>query len=246
MPLPIIAIAAAAAALIKTGVGVANNIKAKKKAKQLAANRPVLPPSQYAKDSLSLAESELAGSDNQATRAYEDANDRALSSSLGVLQKSGGTPNNVAEIFDNSNRGRLQLLMIKENIRQNNIERVIRAGQQADQDRLQGFQYNQYGPWADQSQANALARERSSEEITEGVSTLFSAAGAIAGEYMNYDGNMGGGGRRAPRNTTVGRNAQPVSFKQNYNSPASRVNQIDPNGFGRWEMNYRDPFEFEG
>jgi hypothetical protein len=172
--------------LAETAIGMINAGKAKKKAAQLAASRPKYQESPYIKDELSLAESELStGMSGAASNAYEQGIDRDLSSSLNTILKGGGSVNNVAEVFGQSTQGRQRLALMKENLRLNQVNNLVRAQQDSTEQREKAFQFNQWAPWADQSQANAQARTAAQGQIMSGINTIGSAG-------MGYLNKVGG------------------------------------------------------
>lgn len=215
-------IAAIGVGALEAGVGLVNAGKTRRKAEYLQSTRPKLTKSPFVADQLSLAESELAnGMSANAESAYTDANDRALSESISAIQKGGGSANDIASAFDASNTGRMRLTLMKENLRLNQIQGLVRAQQQADEERQQMFQFNEWAPWADQVQANADARVRAQNQISTGLQT---AAGGIArGFTKDIDTNPTNATppytpTRQLNSTRVNTNIQ----RTGYNSPANR------------------------
>jgi hypothetical protein len=164
-------------------LGEVHKSEANKKAKALQNSRPTLTPSPYTKDELSLTQSELAGGMGaDAERGYTEQLDKDTSGSLDALIKGGGSVNNVADIFSGKQEGRQRLTMMKENLRLNNIHNFISASRNAEEGRQQEFQFNQFAPWADASQANAQEKQGAEQQINTGVNT---AASGVAGELSN-------------------------------------------------------------
>lgn len=162
--------------LAQSAVGFINKGKAKKEAARLAASRPKYQPSPYYKDALATAESELStGMSGEANNAYEQGIDRDLSGSLNAILKSGGSANNVAEVFSASTQGRQRLAMMKDNLRLNQINNVVRAQQLNSEEREKAFQFNEWAPWADAAKANAGARTEAEGQIWSGFNTAGSA-----------------------------------------------------------------------
>src|SRR5450432_1641115 len=137
-----------AIAAVGAGTLIAGEIdksNANSKAESLAKSRPKLSASPYTAGELALTKSELAGGMGaDASRAYQEGQDRNLSTSLDALLKGGGNVNNVAEIFDGSEVGNQRLAMVKENLRLNNINNFISASDKAETERQQEFQFNQW------------------------------------------------------------------------------------------------------
>lgn len=176
------AIVAGAAGLAKTITGLIGGGKAKREAARLAASRPKLTESPYVKDQLRLAQSELSrGMSSEADNAYNQLTDRDLSSSIGAILKGGGSVNNIADVFDNSQQGRQRYALMRENLRLNQINNLERANAAADNERAQLFQYNEYSPWANAAAANAQARASANQQLWSGIDTIGSAAISFAG-----------------------------------------------------------------
>lgn len=170
------AIVAGGLGLAQTALGFINKGKAKREAAKLAASRPKYQESPYAKEAVSLAESELStGISGAAKAAYEEGIDRDLSGSLNAILKGGGSANNVAEVFASSVQGRQRLALMKDNIRLNQINNLTRAQQFATEEREKAFEFNQWAPWADAAQANAAARKDAEAQIWSGINTAGSA-----------------------------------------------------------------------
>lgn len=247
MPVPIAALAAAsgqakniiptAAGVAKTIVGLFKSGKAKREADRLAASRPKFVESPYVKDALALAQSELStGLSGEAENAYEQGIDRSLSNSLDVILKGGGTVNNVAQLFDNSQQGRQSLLLMKENLRLNQINNLVRAQSAAEEQREKAFQFNEWAPWADRAQANATARQGAENMIWGGIDAVGSAImqGASSNQGQNqlsnyFTGNnpVTGSAVSTPASTSF----STVPMTGSYSSPGESLDPlfINPN-----------------
>lgn len=209
-----------AAGIAETVTGIINNAKAKKEAAKLAASRPKLTASPFVKDELSLAESNLStGMSADAKAAYEGGLSRDLSTSLNTILKGGGSVNNVSQVFDSSEQGRQRLALIKENLRLNNVNNLVRAQDTAENERQQMFQFNEWAPWSDAAKANSQARQQAQGEIWGGIDQIGGGAMKLAG------GGSGGGSGAKPFNTT---NTSSVSAP-NYNTtfPSTNLNVPD-------------------
>lgn len=161
----------------EAAVGLFNSGKADKKAKELAATRPKLGPSQLLKDQLSLAESDLStGMSAEAKTAYEEGMDKDLSTSLGAITRMGGSPNDVGSVFANSATGRQRLAIMKDNMRLSKINNLVRAQDANEEERQKEFEFNQWMPWSDAAQANAQKKANDQSEIFGGISTAASGA----------------------------------------------------------------------
>lgn len=204
----------------EAAVGLINAGKAKKEAAALKASRPKLKASPYLKDQLSLAESELSnGMSAEAKSAYEEGLDKTLSTSLGTAMRLGGSPNDVGSIFANNADGRARLAMMKDNLRLNEITNLTRAQDANEEERQKEFQFNDWAPWADASQANAQAKQTAQSEIFSGLGTAGSGlmkgleGASAAGDFAKYSAVT------TPRAATGGRAG----------SPAGAVGSINPN-----------------
>lgn len=162
----------------EVAVGLINSSKAKKKAAELSKTRPTLKDSPYLKEQLALTESELStGMSAGAKTAYEEDIDRGQSTSLGTALRMGGTPNTVSAVMAESNNGRQKLAIMKDQLRLAEIDRLARTQDAMEEFRQQRLQFNEWAPWADESQANAEARKAAQSEIFSGINTA--AGGAM-------------------------------------------------------------------
>lgn len=194
-------VTAGAIGLTESVIGLINKGKANKEAARLKASRPKYSESPYYKDALKLAESDLStGMSGEAKNAYEQGTDRDLSTSLSTILKGGGTANNVAQVFDSSQQGRQRLALMKDNLRLNQINNVVRAQQLSSEEREKAFQFNGWAPWADEAKANAGARTAAEGQIMQGVNTLGSSVIKFGAEQQSKDelDKVLGGGRWAP------------------------------------------------
>lgn len=156
----------------ETVVGFINKGKADREAKELAETRPKETASPFLKDQLNLAESNLgSGMGADAKKIYSEGIDTSLSASLDAILKGGGSTNNVGEIFNNSVNGRQRMVLMNENIRQNNVNNLVRAQDASDEERQRMFEFNQWMPWSDKAQANAQARQGAEQQIWKGLDT---------------------------------------------------------------------------
>lgn len=171
-----VAVGVGAVGLTEATIGEINKSKANKKAEALAKNRPKLTSSPFNQDALSLSESELSnGMSAGAKTAYEEGADRDFSAAVGGIVRMGGSANNVGSVFANSETGRQRLAIMKDNLRLSQIDRLYRAQQGSEEDREKDFQFNDWAPWADASQANAVAKGNAQSEIFSGINTATSA-----------------------------------------------------------------------
>lgn len=160
----------AALGLYSLASGLIKSHKAKKEAEELGKSRPQYSISPYAGEDVSLAQSEL--SNNVQDTAYNEQMDRDLASSLDAVLKSGGTPNNISDVFDASAAGRQRYAIMRDNLRLNKINNLVRAHDYYNDQLDKQWQINQFAPWADKAQANAAARNSASQQINQGINTV--------------------------------------------------------------------------
>jgi hypothetical protein len=229
-------IPATALGIAQTVTGLVNNKKTKREAARLAATRPKLAASPYIDDQLSLAQSELANGMSGATeRAYEEGLSRDTSSALDAILKSGGDVNNVAEIFDRSAVGRQRLALMKDNLRLSQINNLVNAQSAAENQRKQMFEFNQYRPWADASQANAIGRQKAQDMIWGGLQTVGSSImggmqnSASQGAFNNYFNSGQQNQQYSPElNPSTVQGPAPINYGS-VQSPGANLNYINPN-----------------
>lgn len=216
-------------AAVSITAGVISNAKAKKEAKKLQENRPVFEASPYLDNQINLAESELAnGMSARSEQIYGQQADRAISSSLNSILQGGGSVNNVADLFDASDQGRQRFAMMNDNLRLQQINNLVRAQGGAETQRQQQFQFNEYAPWTDASQANALARQGAQRQINNGINTAGSALMGYANQQGWGSGNNNRGGLNNISGSAPQQTYSPPPMAQNpYNgSVANQYQQI--------------------
>lgn len=176
--------------------GAINKGKANKEAAKLQATRPKFQQSQYDKDALSLAESELStGQSGKAKQAYEEGSDKDFSTSLSAILSKGGDVNDINSLFGEKQAGRQRYTQLTDQLRLGQIDRLVQAQQLNEDQRQKEFQYNVDEPWKDSAQATAAAREQSAKQISEGINTAGSAAGSYLqgvqekNDYSKYFGS---------------------------------------------------------
>lgn len=177
-------------AAVQGGLGVAQSViglinagKLKREAEQLKESRPDYKLNPLVNDELSFAESSLAnGMSAAAKTGYEQGIDRDLSTSLDAILKGGGSPNNVADIYDRSQVGRQKLAMLQEQIRQQQINNLVSAQRYKTGEQDKQWQINEFAPWADEAQANANQRVANNQMIWSGLGAAGAAGVNYAGE----------------------------------------------------------------
>ncbi len=163
--------------------GAVKEGKANKIAGELSRTRPKRSISSYAKDDLNLAESELQqGMSADAERAYDSLNNKQLTNSLDAILKSGGSPNNVGEVYGHSNEGRMNFAILKDNARLSRVNNLVRAYSMMNEEEQANFAANEFAPWKDKAEANGQARTAAAGEVSQGLNTV---GGATMGYFQN-------------------------------------------------------------
>lgn len=173
MPIPAAPLIQAGLGIVEGAIGLINAGKTKREAAELARNRPQYEISPTVGQDLSLAESELGqGMSSAASKAYNDLNNGQFSTSLGAILRSGGTSNDIGSLYGNSQEGRLRLTMMKDQLRLNQIQNLVRARQNLQQEEQTQWQVDKFAPWQDKAQANAAARLGANSQVMEGLNTF--------------------------------------------------------------------------
>lgn len=178
---------AAATAATKVTSGAIGKAKDKKEAALLRLTRPKASLNPDINSNLALAESELSNGDAGANQAWRESTDSALASSIGATLKGGGTPNDVASVFANSEQGRQNMLKFREQLRQQKVGNLSTAYQLAANDKDKVFDYNSR-QWFDDAQANARKSERDNSLMWSGISDIGAIGTNIASQ--GFAGNQ--------------------------------------------------------
>ncbi len=159
--------------------------KLAKKSEELARNRPIKRTSQFDNEALRLSESELAnGMSAGAEQAYDDSVDRGISSSISALLKSGGSVNNIGDIYDSSEEGRQRLAIMEDQMRIGKIQDVLKQYEKQSSEQEKNWMVNEYGPYKDQLQAVGEQRKTNAQAKVSAINTFASGA-------MNWIGGDG-------------------------------------------------------
>lgn len=240
MPVPAALAVPAVLGAAQTISGIIGGNKAKKEAERLARSRPTYRISPYATQAVDLAESELAnGMSAESSRAYEEGLNRDLTTSIDAILKGGGSVNNIGDVFDRSAVGRSRLAQMQDQLRLNQIANVRSAYQNMQEQQDKAFQINQYAPWADAAQANAIARQNANNNLWGGINTLGSTAMGALGSlnqqqgFNNYFNSGGQAGGYNPYQTpaTLAPINSGVSFSNNYMVPNNAILNGNPISF---------------
>lgn len=164
----------AAQGVLGLGEEVSNLINAgdeKRTAQQLAANRPKYRTSPEISQDLSLAESELNNGNTAAQNAYDTVSNQQFSNSTDAILKSGGSVNNIGDLYGNSMDGRLKLKMMRDNMRLQQIQTLSKAREAKANEEQTQWQVDEFAPWQDKVQANAAARQGTAAQKGVGLQT---------------------------------------------------------------------------
>lgn len=173
----LIPLAISAASAIYSGI---QSNKARKEKERLRDSRPEISDSEFVDEQVDLARSELSRGQNTASRvALQKSMDSDFAAMADRILMGGGSVNNVADLFDKTQAGRMRLAMLDDDLRIKRINNLMAAGSAGENFRQQQFQFNQYAPWADNTQAAAAARAGANQQMW----SSFSNMGASA---MNY------------------------------------------------------------
>lgn len=234
MPIPLVAGAAVQAGVgaAQTVAGIINSAKTKKIAAELERNRPDYEISELAKQDLDLAESEasIGGLSSRAETAYNNLNNQQFSSSLGALLRGGGSVNNVADIFGENEEGRTRLALLSDQMRLSKIDRLMKTRDMYRDEQGKEFEFNEWRPWADKSQANSAARQQTQNQIWDGI-------GTVANSGMNY---LGAKYNEGQYDKYFG---QPQQQQSAWQKPAWEMGQYQPTNYSAGQEGgiYGDP-----
>jgi hypothetical protein len=164
--------------------------KLKEESQAVMAARPIKRTSQFLNDSLSLAESELSnGMSAAGEKAYNDATDRSLASSISALLKSGGNVNSIGEIYSGTEQGRQNLAILQDQMRLNHIAGVLKAYDTIAAEEEKNWMVNEYAPFKDKLQAIGQQRQNAAQAKIAGWNTLGNGAMTLLGSDQGIRGS---------------------------------------------------------
>jgi len=169
--------------------GQVNMAKANAEGNYLEATKPVKKTSQFDKDSLNLTGSDLAnGMSAEADQAYNDMTDRSLSSSISAILKSGGSANNIADVYGDTAQGRQNMAIMRDQMRMAKVDKYLKSLDTMAEEEEKNWLVNEYGPYINKLKAVGEAKKAAAAQTAKGLDSLGSSGG---GGGM---GGMGGGG----------------------------------------------------
>lgn len=170
--------------------GQINLTKANEEGKFLESTKPVKKTSQFDRDALNLTGSDLAnGMSAETEQAYNDSEDRSLSSSISAILKSGGSTNNISDMYGNSAQGRQQMAVVRENMRMKKVESYLNELDTMAEEEEKNWLVNDYGPYMNKVKAVGEAKKKAAEQTAKGLDSLGGSMGGMGG-----GGKSGGGG----------------------------------------------------
>jgi len=169
--------------------GQVNLTKANAEANYLEKTKPVKKTSQFDRDALLLTGSDLAnGISAEADQAYNDSEDRSLSSTISAMLKSGTSANNIGDIYGDSAQGRQQMAVIRDNLRMKKVDDYLKQLDNMAAEEEKNWLVNEYGPYINKIKAVGEAKKAAAAQTAKGMDSL----GGMGG--MGGGGNSGGGG----------------------------------------------------
>jgi hypothetical protein len=180
--------------IIKLGGGLKNKAELARESQIAEKTKPVRKTSQYNRDALNLAESELmqGGLSDEAERTYNDISDRQIANSISGLLKGGGSVNNIGEIYAAGEEGRQKLSIMEDTMRLNKIQNLLGQYKIMGEEDQANWLVNLYKPYQDKLAAIAEQKKAAQEQINTGMDTI--GAGIGGGGNSGGFGSFFGGG----------------------------------------------------
>lgn len=173
--------------------GLINTSKANAEGKFLESTKPVKKTSQFDRDALNLTKSDLAnGISAEADQAYNDSEDRSLSSSISAILKSGGSVNNISDMYGNSAAGRQNMAIVRENLRMKKVDEYLKQLDVMAENEEKNWLTNEYGPYINKLKAVGEAKKAAAEQTAKGLDSLGGSGGGGGGMGSMF--GSGGGG----------------------------------------------------
>lgn len=190
--MPVGAIIAGALGAVKAGIGIAQDIKGNKIAKQNV--RPIYDiPSQFGQN-VQLGEANAqSGLSESAINALQQESERGLASTLDAQQYYGGNPNSVSSTVNTYIRG-LQATAVEDSrLKDQKLKELYGLNKDLGSQKISQFLFNKYEPYKDNA---ALADQLK----TQGLSNAFSGLDQIGASAIGGFGGAGGGTGAAAKN----------------------------------------------
>ena len=166
--------------------GQVNMAKANAEGNFLEKTKPVKKTSQFDKDALSLTGSDLAnGMSAEADQAYNDTTDRSLSSSISAILKSGGSANNIGDVYGDTQQGMQNMAIMRDQMRMAKVDKYLKSLDTMAEEEEKNWVVNDYTPYINKLKAVGEAKKAAAAQTAKGLDSLGSSGGG---------GNSGGGG----------------------------------------------------
>lgn len=203
--------------------GQVNLTKANAEANYLERTKPVKKTSQFDRDNLNLTESDLAnGISAEADQAYNDTTDRSLSSSISAILKSGGSANNIADVYDNTAQGRQNMAIMRDQMRMAKVDKYLKSLDMMAENEEKNWLVNDYGPYINKLKAVGEAKKAAAEQTAKGLDTF---AGSM--------GDGGGKGGSKEKEINMSGYDDRIHFEDRNSRGNHTDNNTDPSG-GHW------------
>jgi len=174
--------------------GMVNTSKANAEGNYLERTKPVKKTSQFDRDALNMAGSDLAnGMSAETEQAYDDTDARGLSSSISAILKGGGSVNNIADMYGNSLQGRQQMAIVRENMRMKKMETYLSELDTVAEEEEKNWLVNDYGPHINKLKAVGEAKKAAAAQTAKGLDSLGGSMGGMGGGGGTGGGGTGGG-----------------------------------------------------
>lgn len=173
------ALISAGATAVSLGTAAVQNSRAKKIAK--ANVRPDYVPSQQIQENKDLAAS-LAGTglpDSTRVNAQQSA-ERNLSQSLNAILRSGGSGNQIADLYGANSDAMLKLAAADAELQRFNISQYLSANAALGGEKQSAWQVNEFAPYTNNAQLAAQLRANAVQNASNGINQGISGANNYA------------------------------------------------------------------
>lgn len=173
-------------AAIGAGTAIYGGIKsaqAAKAAKANLANRPTYTPLPEDDSELNLAESMAGiGMSDASRQALLNNNQNAQAASINAIQRNGGDPNAIGNLFGQTQAGLNSAALYDDQARMNHLNTLLGVDSQYNAQRNanndKSFQINQYAPWADKQQLFTQQQNSGQQLMMSGLNSFGKAIGS--------------------------------------------------------------------
>lgn len=218
--------------------GLIGTSKDNAEANYLEKTKPVKKTSQFDRDALNLTESDLAnGISAEADQAYNDTEDRSLSSSLSAILKSGGSANNIADVYGDSSQGRQNMAVMRDQIRMKKVDEYLKQLDVMAQEEEKNWLTNEYGPYINKLKAVGEAKKAHAEQTAKGLDSLGGSGMGGGGGSMGSMFGGGGSGGSGGIGATGGGGGAPAASDKRLKHNIVKVGK-SPSGINIYQFSY--------